>query len=129
MTGLFPLGLFLAMDILAILGFGVLTFTAICLREHAGWHKRLMLSGTVMVIGPALGRVAATLSFGDFTPFAVIAAMLLFLLAGIVFDFAVLRRVHPAYWWGVGSVVFVQAITGPIGFSPPVVAFADWLGG
>lgn len=51
-SGLFPLGLFLAMDVLGILGFGVLTFAALRLRNHGRRHKRLMPCGTVPVIAP-----------------------------------------------------------------------------
>ena len=128
-TGMFPLGLFLAMDVLGILGFGALTFAAIRLRNHAGWHKRLMLCGTVLVIGPALGRLQGFLELGDFAPFGVITAMMVFVLAGIVFDIVVLRRIHPAYWWGGGTLLLIQLLIGPIGFSPPVVAFATRLAG
>ena len=128
-TGVFPLGLFLTMNTLGISGFGLLTFAAIRLRHHAGWHKRLMLSGTVLLLGPALGRIAATLAFGDLTPFVVIAATLLFFVAGMVFDRMTFRRVHPAYWWGLLSVMLIQLITAPIGFSAPVVAFATGLAG
>lgn len=39
-TGVFPLGLFLAMDVLGIVGFGILTLAAVRLRNHAGWHSR-----------------------------------------------------------------------------------------
>lgn len=125
-TGIFPLGLFLAMNTLGMIGFGALTLAALRLRKHAGWHKRLMLCGTAILIGPALGRLLAPVMpmFGGFAPFAVVAALMSYILAGIMFDLAVLRRVHPAYWWGASTVVLVQLLSGPIGFSPPVVAFA-----
>ena len=128
-NGVFPLGLFLALDVLQILGFGALTFAAIRLRRQAGWHKRLMLSGTVLATAPALSRLFGFLPLGSFTPLAVIAALLLFIAAGIVFDLATCRRVHPAYWWGTGAVVLVELMIVPLGFSPPVVAFANHLAG
>lgn len=126
-AGVFPLGFFLAMDILGILGFAALTFVAIRLRGHAGWHKRLMLCGTVLVIAPAIGRLMGLLPLGTAAPFAVIAAIMLYILIGIAFDLVVLRRIHPAYWWGAGTVALIQLAMGPIGFSPPVVAFAERL--
>lgn len=128
-AGIFPLGLFLVMDIFGILGFAALTFAAIRLRNHAGWHKRLMLCGTVLVIAPGIGRLVGPLPLGDFTPFALFAAIMLYILIGIAFDLIVLRRIHPAYWWGAGTVALLQILTGPIGFSPPVVAFAEKLAG
>ena len=126
-TGMFPLGLFLAMNTLGMLGFGALTFTALRLRNQAGWHKRLMLCATALILGPAIGRLQALFPLGNAAPFAVIGGIMLFIVAGIVFDVAVQRRVHPAYWWGAGTVAIMQVLTGPIGFSAPVVAFADRL--
>ena len=128
-TGVFPLGLFLALDVLHIIGFGALTFAAIRLRRQAGWHKRLMLCGTVLATAPALSRLFGLLPLGALTPIAVIAALLLFIAAGIAFDLATWRRVHPAYWWGTGVVVLVELMIVPIGFSSPVVAFATHLAG
>ena len=128
-TGMFPLGLFLAMDILGVLGFAGLTFAAIRLRRHAAWHKRLMLCGTILVISPALGRLQALFPLGGFAPFAVIAGMLVYLFAGIAFDLVVMRRVHPAYWWGAATLLALQLLTGPIGFSAPVTGFATRLAG
>jgi hypothetical protein len=123
-TGVFPLGLFLALDVLHIAGFGILTFAAIWLRRRAGWHKRLMLCGTVLATAPALSRLLGFLSLGGLTPVAVIGALLLFVAAGMTFDIVTWRRVHPAYWWGTGVVILVELLIVPIGFSPPVVAFA-----
>lgn len=128
-TGMFPLGLFLAMNTLGMLGFGALTFAAIRLRAQAGWHKRLMLCATALILGPAIGRLQALFPLGDLAPFAVIGGIMAFIVAGIVFDVATQRRVHPAYWWGAGTVAIMQVLTGPIGFSPTVVAFAERLAG
>jgi len=128
-TGVFPLGFFLALDVLHIIGFGALTFAAIRLRRHAAWHKRLMLCGTVLATAPALSRLLGLLPLGSFTPLAVIAVLVLFVAAGIAFDFATWRRVHPAYWWGAGTVALVELLIAPIGLSPPVVALATRLAG
>lgn len=128
-TGVFPLGLFLALDVLHILGFGMLTFAAIRLRRQAGWHKRLMLCGTTLATAPALSRLFGFLPLGGATPLAVIGALLLFIAAGVAFDVATWRRVHPAYWLGGGTVVVVELLIVPIGFSSPVVGFAARLAG
>jgi hypothetical protein len=128
-TGVFPLGLFLALDVLHIAGFGALTFAAIRRRHRAGWHKRLMLCGTVLATAPALSRVYGLLPLGGFIPLAVIGTLLLFVIAGIAFDLAIWRRVHPAYRWGAGTVVLVELLVVPIGFSAPVVAFATSIAG
>lgn len=126
-NGVFPLGLFLALDVLHILGFGALTCAAIRLRAQPGWHKRLMLCAAVLATAPALSRLFGLLPLGTSTPVAVVATLTLFVLAGIAFDLVAWRRVHRAYWWGAGVVVLVELLVVPIGFSRPVVSFADRL--
>lgn len=117
----FPPGIFLALDVLGVLGFGVLTAWAIVLRRHADWHKRLMLCGTVLVMSPALGRILPMPLLGSFGPLAVFVAMSVYVLAGIAYDLKSRGRVHPAYWWGAGVLVVTQVLVGPVGFSPPVL--------
>lgn len=123
-TGIFPLGLFLALDVMHITGFGVLTFAALRLRHNAAWHKRLMLCGTILLTAPAFSRLFSFLPLGAATPLAVIGALAVFIAAAVLFDFVTWRRIHPAYWWGTGTVAVVELLIGPIGLSPPVVAFA-----
>lgn len=126
-TGVFPLGFFLALDGLHILGFGALTFAALALRNQAGWHKRLMFCGTVLTTAPALSRLLGLFLPGRFTPFAVISVLTVYVLAGVIFDLVNWRRVHPAYWYGVGALALVEALIVPIGSSRVVIAFAAHL--
>ncbi|QDZ06917.1 hypothetical protein FPZ24_04995 [Sphingomonas panacisoli] len=128
-TGVFPLGLFLALDVLHMLGFGVLTFAAIWLRGRPAWHKRLMLCGTALLTAPALSRLLGFFHLGAFTPVAVIAGLLAFVVAGIVFDRTVWHRVHPSYWWGLGVILLIELSIVPLGGSAPIVAFARKLAG
>lgn len=126
-TGIFPLGLFLALDVLHILGFGALTFTALMLRNHSDWHKRLMLCGAVLTTAPALSRLLGFLPLGRLTPGAVIAGLASYVIVAMVFDKANRTRVHSAFWWGFGTVAIVELSIVPLGFSPAVVAFATQL--
>lgn len=126
-NGVFPLGLFLALDILHLLGFGALTFAGIQMRRHMAWHKRLMFCGTVLLTAPAISRLAGFLPAGWPTPIVVIAALLLFLVAGIIFDRSVWGRVHPAYWWGAGTILIIELLVVMLGSSAPVIAFAKRL--
>ncbi|WP_070152203.1 hypothetical protein [Sphingobium phenoxybenzoativorans] len=126
-NGIFPLGLFLALDVLHLVGFGVLTFAGLRMRRHAAWHKRLMFCGTVLLTAPAISRLAGFLPAGSPTPLLVVAALFLFLLTGIFFDRFVLGRVHPAYYWGVAATATVELLVVPIGGSAPVITFAKWL--
>ena len=126
-NGVFPLGFFLALDVIHLLGFGALTFAGIWMRGDAAWHKRLMFCGTVLLTAPAISRLAGFLPAGSPTPIVVIAALFAFLLAGIVFDRMLWGRVHPAYWWGMGATATVESLIVPVGGSTPVIAFATWL--
>ncbi len=123
----FPPGIFLALDVLGILGFGVLTSWAILLRRQADWHKRLMLCGTVLVMSPALGRILPMPLLGPFGPLAVFAAMSVYVLAGMAYDVKRRGRVHPAYWWGASVLIVTQVLVGPIGFSAPVLRVVEQL--
>lgn len=119
--GFFPPGIFLVLDVLGIIGFGILTAWAIALRKQAAWHKRLMLCGTILVMSPALGRILPMPLLGKFGPLAVFASMALYVIAAMLFDLKSRGRVHPAYWWGAAVLVVTQVLVGPLGFSPPVL--------
>jgi hypothetical protein len=126
-NGVFPLGFFLALDVIHLLGFGALTLAGIRMRSDAAWHKRLMFCGTVLLTAPAISRLAGFLPAGFPTPLMVIAALFVFLLAGIVFDRVAWGRVHPAYWWGMGTISAVELLVVLAGSSSPVISFAKRL--
>jgi MFS family permease len=58
-------------------------------------------------------------SFGAVAPLVMFAVNDVILLAGPAADLVVRRRIHPAYLWGVAAVVLMQALIGPLAFSPP----------
>lgn len=128
-AGVFPLGFFLALDVLHMVGFGALTFAAIRLRFSPAWHKRLMLCGTILLTAPALSRLAGFLHLGDVTPLTVVAGLLAFISAGIIFDRRVWHRIHPSYWCGLGVVMLVELSIIPVGNSALVVGFTHRLTG
>ncbi len=123
----FPPGIFLVLDVLGVIGFGILTAWAIALRKQAAWHKRLMLCGTILVMSPALGRLLPMPQLGKFAPLAVFASMAVFVIAGMIFDLRVRGKIHPAYYWGGGVLVVTNGLVGPLGFSPPVLRLVERL--
>ncbi len=123
----FPPGIFLVLDVLGVIGFGILTAWAIALRKQAAWHKRLMLCGTILVMSPALGRILPMPLLGQFAPLAVFASMAVFVIAGMIFDLRLRGRIHPAYYWGGGVLVVTNVLVGPLGFSPPVLRLVERL--
>ncbi len=118
----FPPGIFLVMNILGILVFGGLVAGGVALRRKSEWHKRLMLCATVSILGPGLGRFLPMDSFGPAAPLVMFGVIGLFALAGPVADLVAQRRVHPAYFWGVGAIFLSEALIGPLAFSPPAQA-------
>jgi uncharacterized membrane protein YozB (DUF420 family) len=114
----FPPTIFLVMNGLGILVFGGLVASAIVLRRQADWHKRLMICATAAILGPGLGRFLPMDSFGAAAPLVLFAINDAVLLAGPVADLVVLRRVHPAYFWGAGAVLLMQPAIPLIAFSP-----------
>jgi hypothetical protein len=121
----FPQGVFLAMNVIGVVFFGGLVAAGVILRRQAEWHKRLMLCATTLLLGPGLGRLLPMDSFGAAAPLVMFGVQDAILLAGPVVDLAMRRRIHPAYYWGVGVVVLSQLLTPPLGFSPPVLALAN----
>ncbi|MGU3390100.1 hypothetical protein [Sphingomonas sp. M1A8_2b] len=123
----FPPGIFLVLDVVGVLGFGMLTASAIALRRQAAWHKRLMLCGTILVMSPAIGRILPMPLLGKFAGLGVFAVMALYVIAGMIFDLKSRGRVHPAYWWGAAVLVITQVVIGPLGMSPPVLSLVSRL--
>jgi len=106
----------LALDVVGI-NFSFAMFVAgLLLRRNPDSHKRLMLFGTISMIGPAIAR----------WPFAIIASkpplvgvvLQLFGIAVLVFDLLTTRRVHRATWIGVATLFLVPAIAIPLSTTP-----------
>ncbi len=125
----FPPGIFLVMNSLVILTFGGLVAAGIANRRRSEWHKRLMLCATVSILGPGLGRLLPMDSFGAFAPLVMFGVIDAFALAGPINDLIVRRRIHPAYFWGVGAIVLSQVLIPPLAFAPPIVALVHALRG
>lgn len=114
---------FLAMDWLTIVAFAVLTWTAIALRQRADWHRRLMLGGTVVLIGPAWGRVTPLPLTGPNGILLIMVALLGYLAAAMAFDRRMHGRVHRAHYWSAGVLVASFLLVWPIAAWPGFRAF------
>lgn len=115
----FPPAIFLVMNTIGILVFGGLVAAGVALRRKAEWHKRLMLCATVSILGPGFGRLLPMQDFGPAAPLVMFGAIAAFAFAGPVADLVVRKRVHPAYFWGVGAILLSMVLIGPLAMSPP----------
>ncbi len=125
----FPKGVFLVMNAVGILVFGGIVAAGIVLRRNSEWHKRLMLTATVSILGPGLGRFLPMESFGPAAPLVMFGVILGFALAGPIADLIVRRRVHPAYFWGIGAILATDVAIPLLAFAPPTTALVRWIGG
>jgi hypothetical protein len=106
---------FLVFDPLTLLTFVGLTGTAIVLRHRTEWHRRLHLCGMAMLMGPGFGRLLPMPLMQPWAWELSFAAGLVFPIAGMIADVRRTGRVHPAYRWGIltmlSAFVLIEAIT------------------
>ena len=111
---------FLIFDPGSVLAFAGLSGTAILLRRRTEWHRRLHFCGMSMLLGPAFGRLLPMPLLQPWAWEAAFVPTLLFPLAGIWADLRRSGRVHPAWRWGLatmlGAFVLIEAVTySPVG--------------
>lgn len=96
---------FLIFDPLSLLTFAGLTGSAIALRSRTEWHRRLHLCGMAMLMGPGFGRLLPMPLLQPWAWETTFAAGLIFPLAGVVRDLRRTGRVHPAWGWGILTMI------------------------
>ena len=114
---------FLVFDPMSVLTFAGLTTAAVINRRRTDWHLRLHYCGMALLLGPAFGRLLPMPLLTPFAYEATLVAVLIFPVIGVVADLRRSGTVHPAWQWGIGTIiassVLVEAITfGPLG--PPI---------
>ena len=145
---------FMIVPLAAMLCFAVLITAAILNSRRAEWHKRLILSATAVLLDAAIARpfIVYVVMGGHPPPFhgtvglagfqippppvagvlppALIA--LLFIVVGMVRDWRVLGKVHPAYWWAGAFTLAVQLLKIPFsetalwhGFARSLISLAS----
>ena len=111
---------FLVFDPLSLITFLGLTIAAIVLRRSTDWHRRLHYSAMAILLGPGVGRLLPMPLLAPWAREAVAVVTLLFPVIGMIVDLRKIRRIHPAWFWGLGAqvamIVAVEAITwSPLG--------------
>lgn len=109
---------FLIMNPLSVLCFAGLTTAAIVKRRETGWHRRLHFCGMSVLLGPAFGRLLPMPFLPPYAGDVVFASLMLFPIAGVVADLRRSGRVHPAWWWGIGTLLATHLAITVLTFSP-----------
>ncbi|TRW15297.1 hypothetical protein FMM06_12600 [Glacieibacterium frigidum] len=109
---------FLIFDPVSLLTFAGLTGAAIVWRRQTDWHRRLHLCGMAVLLGPGLGRLLPMPLLAPYAWEATVAVSLLFPLAGAVADLRRTGKVHPAWHWGVGTILAATLLTELLTYSP-----------
>ena len=109
---------FLIFDPVAVFTFAGLTIAAILLRRRTEWHRRLHFCGMTILLAPAFGRLLPLPLLQPWAWEAAYAATILFPLAGAWADMRRSGRVHPAWRWGIGTIVASFVLVEAITYSP-----------
>ncbi|WP_291201762.1 hypothetical protein [Hyphomonas sp.] len=102
-----------------------LLVAAYVMRKQTDWHARLQIASFVLLMGPGFGRL---LPMPFLPPYAFeIASLtaLIFPAIGILYDWRVHGRPHPAWFWTIGVLIAVTLVARIIGFSPVGEAVYD----
>lgn len=121
----FQPGYFLVMNVLGITTFAGLTGAAIVRRRSTAWHRRLHFCGMAVLLGPAFGRLLPMPLLIPRAGEAVFVAIVAFPLAGMIADLRRTGHIHPAWWWGLGTIVAMQIAMNVLPFSAPGLAIYD----
>jgi hypothetical protein len=140
---------FMVVPLASLFSFAVLVTAAIVNVRRPEWHKRLMLSATAVILDAAIARpfIAYLVMGGRLPPFRgtvglagfnappppVIGVLppaligMLFIVAGMVFDWRTLGKVHPAYWWAGSLALSLQLLKIPFSETAVWHAFARFM--
>lgn len=106
---------FMVMNLVSLVGFVTLAIAAIALRKQTQWHRRLMFCAmTALVITP-VNRLMPDAVLAQHMSLGSAIAILLFPLSGMAADWRRHRRIHPAWFWGLGALVLAGLTTEILG--------------
>ncbi len=117
---------FLLVPMTSIALFAGFTAAGYLQRRRPGYHKRLMLLGTMAMMVPALSRIVR-MTDPPFLPFGVFGALVvlnLFLVALAVFDLRRDGTLHRVTMWGIAIFLVTWPARLLLGYSEPWQAFA-----
>jgi hypothetical protein len=121
-----PAPYFVAMILVTLIVFLVLTVAALCLRRRADVHKRLMTLATLSMLTPAIARIPLSAFRSGGFPTA-LAWTDMCIIACVGYDTMKTRRIHPAFAWGTLFVLTAQPLRFMLAGSNTWQSFVKWL--
>jgi hypothetical protein len=115
---------FMAVPLFDLVVFSGFIIAALVMRRQKDAHKRLMLLAYVSIIAAATARLPGVISLG---PPGFFGLAMLFVIAGVVYDYASRGRVHPVYWWGGGALLVSVPLRLAISTTAVWRSFAEFL--
>jgi hypothetical protein len=109
---------FLIFDPVSLLAFAGLTAAAIVMRRQTDWHRRLHFCAMSILLGPGFGRLLPMPLLQPWAWEATLAACMIFPLVGMWSDKRRNGHVHPAWRWGIATMVGTLLLTEAITYSP-----------
>jgi hypothetical protein len=119
-----PPPLALALSAFDIIVFAMLVGTALYYRKRPDWHKRFMLSATIVLLGaPMFRAVVHSLGRCDMAKVSIVSTLLVdaFFLPCFAYDLLTRRRIHPAYLVALVLIVLDQVA------QATVVSWRPWI--
>lgn len=119
-----PPPLALALSAFDIIVFAVLVGAAIYYRKQPDWHKRFMLSATILLLGAPMFRVVIHyVGIADMSKVGIVSTLLVdaFFLPCFTYDLMTRRRIHPAYFVALVLIVLDQIA------QVKVVSWTPWI--
>lgn len=112
----------LAFGFFDIIVFATLVGWAIYWRKRPDWHKRLMLSATILLVEAAVVRIVAFHGIHEpkYLMLSQYSSALLFFIPCFAYDRATRRRIHPANIVGLTLIMMDQIV------QPIVLSWTTW---
>jgi hypothetical protein len=125
-----PPPLALALSAFDIVVFASFVGAAVYFRKRPDWHKRLMLSATIVLLGAPMFRVVLHyFEISDMGDAGILSALLVdaFFVPCFAYDLVTRRRIHPAYCVALALIVLDQIAQVRIVSWTPWINFANSL--
>jgi hypothetical protein len=123
-NGFPPPPLALALSAFDIIVFTTLVGAAIYLRKRPDWHKRFMLSATIVLLGAPMFRVVIHYAgINDMAEVSIVSTLLVdaFFLPCFAYDLLTRRKIHPAYFFALTLILLDQIA------QARVVSWTPWI--